>query len=188
MTGKRRLMFALLAPLMFIPLVGFGYAKWTNTITVVSYMQSGDESIRITRYSVTYYNGYGDFKLEGTEDTIFFEDNNIFPGWELELLVEIHNDGTVPVYISYQIYYWDRDQTDWVQVSDPPMELYDKFRIVYTDWLHDEVGEPWDPEIYLWPCETVSKIERILFDAQDRPDLQDETFTIKVEILGSVMR
>ena len=175
--------------MMLIPLMGFGYAQWSNTLTVISYMQAGTESIRIAGCEVTYYKGYGDYKLEWTEDTLSFEDTNLSPGWELELKVAIHNDGTVPVYLSYQILYsWD--QTNWIQVVDPndPKELYNEFRIVYTDGLYNEAGIPWDPNLELWPCEIVSMIEHLLFDAQDRPDLQDKTFTIRVEIMGSVTR
>lgn len=186
---NNRLLFALLVPILLITLSSFGYAQWNDTLTVISYMQAGIESIRIG-CEVTYYNGYGDYTLDITEDTLHFEDTNLFPGWELELLVEIHNDGTIPVYLSYEIFYsWDPiDPINWVQVADPedPIELYDEFRIVYTDGFYNATtGEPWDPSQYLWPCKIVHKKEHLLFDAQDRPDLQGKTFTIKVEICGS---
>ena len=173
--------------MLLIPLFAFGYAQWNDTLTVVSYMRAGTESIRITSYNVTYYNGYGNYTLYLEEDTLYFNETNLFPGWELKLEVVIHNNGTIPVNISYNIYYsWD--QNNWVKVEDPqdPKELYDEFGIVYTDGLYNETGEPWDPSQYLWPCETVYKIEHLLFDAQDRPDLQGKTFTIKVEIIGTV--
>ena len=173
--------------MLLIPLVAFGYAQWNDSLTVISYMRAGDESIRITGCEVTGYKGFGEYILDWDEDTVYFEDNDLFPGWKLELEVIIHNDGTIPVYLRYEILYsWD--QIDWVQVEDPedPKELYNEFRIVYTDGFLDEEREPWDPTQYLWPCETVYKVERLLFDAQDRPDLQDKTFTIKVEIIGTV--
>lgn len=173
--------------MLFIPLVAFGYAQWNDSLAVVSYMRAGTESIRITGCEVTDYNGYGDYTLDWDEDTLYFEDTNLFPDWQLEFEVTIHNGGTIPVYLSYEIFYsWD--QENWVQVEDPedPKELYNEFRIVYTDGLYNEDGDPWDPTDYLWPCEIVYKIENLLFDAQDRPDLQGKTFTIKVEIIGTV--
>jgi len=169
--------------MLLIPLSAFGYAQWNDTLTVISYMQAGTESIAITGCEVTQYNGYGEYVLSWNEGTIYFEDTNLFPGWELELRAEIHNDGTIPVHVSYQIYYsWD--QTTWTPTD--VAGLYNEFRIVYTDGFYNvTTGEQWDTTQYLWPCKAVYKKEHLLFDAQDCPDLQDKTFTIKVEICGS---
>ena len=172
--------------MMLIPLMGFGYAQWSNTLTVVSIMQAGTESIRIAGCEVTYYNGYGDNTLEWDEDTVYFEYTNLFPGWELEIVVEIQNDGTIPVYLTNEIFYsWDEE--NWVRVENPE-ELYNEFRIVYTDALYNKEDELWDTNGRFWPLGTVYKVAHLLFDAQDRPDLQDKTFTIKIEIIGTVTR
>ena len=170
--------------MLLISIVGFGYAQWNDTLTVVSYMQGGTESMEITNCTITYYNGYGDYIISWDEDTVYFEDTNLFPGWELRLNLTIHNDGTIPLVLRYEISYsWDEGIT-WIPAPDPSI-LYDEFRIDYTDGLYNATGHLWDPTQYLWPCETVYKIEQLLFDAQDRSDLQGKTFTIKVEIIGS---
>ena len=191
---KLRLISVILVPMLCIPLVGYGYTRRTtrySQFSRINYAQVSDEdeSIRIIDGIVTYYKGYGEFNLKFDENTLYFEDAQLAPGWELELQVKIHNDGVQPLYIGYEIYYsWD--EVTWIKVADPndPWELYDEFRIRYQSELYDEIGELWDPDQKLKHCEVVINVEHLVFDAQDRPDLQGKTFTIKVEILGSMTR
>ena len=190
---KSRVLFLLFIPLLIIPFVSFGYARINNDFSSVtnrsSVNQLPEESIRIVDGQVVFYNGYGDYVLNFDENELYFEDDLLFPGWELVIDLYVHNDGAQPVYIGYEIYYsWD--DVNWIQVLDPnnPTELYDEFRIIYSSEFYDEEGAPWDFDKKLHYCNVVINREHLIFDAQDRPDLQGKIFTIKVEVLGSTTR
>jgi hypothetical protein len=190
---RSQVLFLLFIPLLIIPFVSFGYTRIDYTISSstnrTSVNQLPEESIRIVDGQVVFYNGYGGYVLNFDENELYFEDDLIFPGWELVIDLYVHNDGAQPVYIGYEIYYsWDDE--NWIQVLDPnnPTELYDEFRMIYSSEFYDEEGAPWDFDKKLNHCNIVINREHLIFDAQDRPDLQGKTFTIKVEVLGSTTR
>ena len=180
-----RLLFALLAWMLLITLSSFGYAQWSNSVTTTAYLASGTEDIRITNYDVVYYNGYGiDITIAPNQKSIAIEDTQLFPEWELKLAIEIHNPeqvGNLPLYISSEIQYNGETINE--------TQLLDLFRIIYTDgfYLDPDLTEPVTDltEWQLWPGESWYKLEHLIFDAQDYPELQDQSFTFQVIIYGT---
>lgn len=174
--------------MLLITLSSFGYAQWSDSVTAIAYLSSGTEDIRITNYDVAYYNGQGiDITIAADNKSINIEDTLLFPGWELNLTIEIHNEGNLALYLSSEI------QHDGVTITET--QLLDLFRIRYTDGFYLSPGTdgkwftgddvPFDLSKQLWPCENVYKLEHLIFDAQDFPELQDQSFTFQVIIYGT---
>lgn len=175
--------------MLLITLSSFGYAQYSNTLTTIANLDNAEEDMRITAYEVAYYNGYGtlDISIAADEKSIDIEDTLLFPEWELKLVIEIHNHGTAPLYLSSEIKHND--------VTIPETDLLNLFRIDYTDGFYDNPGpdgqwffeydEPFDLSLQLFPCDYVYKLEHLIFDAQDFPELQSQSFTFQVIISGS---
>jgi len=175
--------------MLLITLSSFGYAQYSNTLTAIANLDNAEEDLRITAYEVAYYNGYGiDISIADDKKSIDIEDTLLFPGWELKLVVELHNAGTAPLYLSSEIKHDD--------VTIPETDLLDLFRIVYTDGFYDNAGtdgqwftgddDPFDLSGQLWPCDHVYKLEHLIFDAQlNQTELQGQSFTFQVIISGS---
>lgn len=192
----RLLLYGILVPTILISLSSFGYAVYLGKLTTIATFTSGTEDISITNCAIIYYNGFTiPPNLVWTATQITFEDDLLYPGWELKLLAEITNTGTVPVMLSTQIYYsWDG--TTWTLTD--ANGLLTQFRIKYTNGFYEGPGPDgkWftDNEILwtgregdyrLWPDPPYNKVykeEHFFFDAQDFPELQDKTFYIMVEI------
>ena len=185
--------------MLLIPLSSFGYALYLGNLTTIATFTAGTEDISITNCAIIYYNGFTNPpNLDWTDTQITFEDDLLYPGWELKLLAEITNTGTVRVMLSTQIYYsWDG--TTWTPTD--ANGLLTQFRIIYTTGFYEAPGTDgtWftndDVEwtgrrglLRLWPnphSNLVYNEEHLLFDAQDFPELQDKTFCIKVEIIAT---
>ena len=170
--------------MLLITLSSFGYAQWSDSVTTTAYLASGTEDIRITNYEVVYYNGEGiDITIAADEKSITIEDTLLFPEWELQLAIEIHNAGNLALYMSSEIRYEGGTITE--------TQLLDLFRIVYTDgfYLDPSLNEP-VPDLttwQLWPGDNWYKLEHLIFDAQDSPELQDQSFTFQVIIYGTAL-
>jgi len=175
--------------MLLITLSSFGYAQWSDTLTAIANLDMAEEDLRITGYEVAYYNGYGiDISIAGGEKSIDIEDTLLFPGWELKLVIQIHNAGTAPLFLSSEI------KHDGVTI--PGTDLLDLFRIRYTDGFYDNPGpdgqwffeydEPFDLSLQLYPCDHVYKLEHLIFDAQAFPELQGQSFTFQVIINGTI--
>ena len=192
-----RLLFTLLVPMLLITLSSFGYAVYQGNVTTIATFTNGTEDISITDCTVISYNGFTiPPKLDWNDTHITFEDDLLYPGWELKLLTEITNTGTVRVKLSTQIYY------SWNGITWTPTDangLLTQFRINYTNGFYNDTGPDgewftdddveWngrDGLLRLWPdppSNLVYKEERLLFDAQDfQEELQDKTFYIKIDI------
>lgn len=176
--------------MLLITLSSFGYAQWSDTLTAIANLDMAEEDLRITGYEVAYYNGYDalDISIAAGEKSIDIEDTLLFPGWELKLVIQIHNAGTAPLYLSSEI------KHDGVTI--PATDLLDLFRIRYTDGFYDGPGgdgqwftgddEEFDLSLQLFPCDYVYKLEHLIFDAQDFPELQGQSFTFQVIINGTI--
>lgn len=179
-----RILFALLVPLLLVTLSSFGYAQWSKSLTTTAYLTSGTEDIRITNYEVLYYNGYGiDITIATDQKSITIEDTLLFPDWELKLVIEIYNAGNVPLYISSEIQHNDETITE--------TQLLKLFNITYTDgfYLDPDLNEP-VLDLTTSPIlvgESWYKLEHLIFDAQDHPELQGQTFNFQVIIYGSYL-
>jgi len=175
--------------MLLITLSSFGYAQWSDTLSAIANLNIAEEDLRITGYEVAYYNGDDtlDISIAAGEKSIDIEDTLLFPGWELKLVIEIHNAGTAPLYLSSEIKHNG--------VTIPDTDLLDLFRISYTDGFYDGPGgdEQWftgdDEEfvlsLQLFPSERAYKLEHLIFDAQDFPELQGQSFTFQVIIKGT---
>jgi len=184
-SNKGRILFALLVPLLLITLSSFGYAQWSNSVTTTALLSSGTEDIEITNYNIVYYNGYGiDITIADDQESMTIEDTLLFPEWELKLAIEIHNPaeaGNLPLYISSEIQHNGETIT--------ATELQDLFGIIYTDgfYLDPDLTEP-VPDLTIWqllPGDSWYKLEHLIFDAQERPELQGQSFTFQVVISGT---
>ena len=191
-------------------LSSFGYAAWNDRLTTTMTLTSASEDIEITAWQIISTNSYdvngngvilGDeLKIENVNDGnsqvvgLTITADPIFPEWELKLLVEIKNLED-PVYLSYEIEYFDG--TTWQPTDEDG--LLTLFRIIYTDGFYlnpgpdgtwsteDDEPVPSDPEWQLWPGYNCYKLEHLIFDAQDYPELQDQNFTFQVIIYGSAV-
>lgn len=191
-----RLLFALLVPILLTSLSGFGYAGYAGNLSTVAKVTSSTEDISITHCTIIDYNGFTvPPELYWDDTNIFFEDELLYPGWEIKLLTEITNTGTLRVQLWTNIYY-SLDDTTWTPTTDD--ELLTLFCIEYTDGFYSDPGPdekwftkddtPWtgrNGDYRLWPdppYDKVYKQERLVFDAQDHPELQDKPFYIKVDV------
>ena len=109
---NRKLIVALLLPLMIMPLVGFAYAHWTDKVTKQIKIHAGTVEVEIVQWHVDRCNSYdvdcdgvifGDeLKVEVlTEDDqvveILITADPVFPSWMLEFKFLIHNKGRLTI-------------------------------------------------------------------------------------------
>jgi hypothetical protein len=110
---NKKLLTALILPLMLLPLVSFGYAHWTDTVTKKYKLRPGTVEIHIIQWHVdkcTSYDINCNGEIIGDEIQIIpiYDENNqtidlwimadpIFPCWELELKILIHVKGRLAV-------------------------------------------------------------------------------------------
>jgi hypothetical protein len=93
-------------PILLIALSSFGYASYPGNLSAAA-SSSGPEDISITDCIVISYNGFIiPPKISWDDTNIAFDDDLLYPGWELKLLVEITNIGPMPVRIWSEIMYW----------------------------------------------------------------------------------
>jgi hypothetical protein len=112
---NKKLLTALILPLMLLPLVSFGYAHWTDTVTKQYKLRPGTVEIHIIQWhvdSTTAYDMNCNGEVIGDELQIIpvYDDHDppeviglqikadpIFPSWHLELKVLIHVKGRLAV-------------------------------------------------------------------------------------------
>jgi len=194
--------------MILITMSGLGYAAWNDNITTVVNLSSVTYDIEITEWHVEKTNSYdangndiilGDeLKIEnvlgdGQVVGLQIEANPIYPGWELLMVIKIHNTAESWVTnLEYKIYYSLDGGMTWAETTVG--ELQTLFGVIYTDgfylgpgsdgiWGTTDDNEPVTFPIN--PCNSVYKVEHILFDAQDRIDLQGEIFDILIEIIAT---
>ena len=170
--------------MLFITLFGLGYATVSDSVTTTFRLHSAKVDPKITNYWIIDYYGYGfDITLDEPDNkTLIFTDDLLFPGWYLELLIEIKNDADVAVSLNYTIEYLNG--STWVTTNKT--RLLDLFRIIYEDGFYrdQECSDPIiDLQNYtLGSGDVVYKKEDLYFDAQDYPELQDKEFEFRVRI------
>lgn len=188
--GKNgRLLFFALAPMLFILSSSFGYAQWADHVTTTAHLSSGTEDILITHYNATSNSESVDIIIALDQKSITIEEPLLFPGWQLNLTIEIHNNGTLALWMSSKI------QCDNENITET--QLLNLFRIDYTDGFYLEPGpdntwftaddEP-VPDLTIWqllPNDNWYKLEGLFFDAQEYPELEGESVTFQIAIYGS---
>jgi len=192
--------------MILITMSGLGYAAWNDNITTVVNLSSATYDLEITEWHVEKTNSYdangngiilgdeliienvlGDGQVVGLQ----IEANPIFPSWELLMVIKIHNTAESWVTdLNYKIYY-SEDGTTWVETTAEDLKTL--FGIIYTDGFYLGPGpdEKWgtiddEPVTFpIDPCNSVYKLEHILFDAQERTDLQGKIFYVMVEVTAT---
>jgi len=170
--------------MLFITLSCLGYATVSEDVTATFSLHSANVDPKITNYWIIDYNGHGfDITLdEPNNKTLMFTDDLLFPGWYLNLTIEITNDANVEwVSLNYTIEYLNG--SNWITTDKEG--LLDLFRIKYEDgFYHDrDCTDPIDPQTYtLGIGEVLYKREDLYFDAQECHELQDQEFIFRVII------
>jgi len=192
--------------MILITMSGLGYAAWNDNLTTVVSLSSATYDLEITEWHVEKTNSYdanGNGEIFGDELKIEnvlaegqvvglqIEADPVFPSWELLMVIRIHNTATSWITnLEYKISYsWDG--TNWVETTKE--ELQTLLGIIYTDGFYlgpgpDGIWGTNDDQPVSFPinpCESVWKLEHILFDAQDRTDLQGKIFYLMIEIIAT---
>jgi hypothetical protein len=110
---NKKLLTALILPLMLLPMVSFGYAHWTDTVTKKYKLRPGTVEIHIIQWhidSTTAYDANCNGVLLGDEIQVipvFDQDDQvidlwvkadpIFPSWHLEFKMLVHVKGRLAV-------------------------------------------------------------------------------------------
>ena len=192
---------ALILPLLLISIGSTAYAEFIMSAQLIctTNITSGSAAIEITGWQIKSTNtidanGNGiilddELKIESVTDGngkvigLNITANPIFPGWYLNLTVDIHNTlESIPVNLNRTIYYFNSTINDWVETDEAG--LLNLFRLRYFDAWYNATGHL-IPEITtydLWPCKTVTTLESLTFDGQDYPELQGQTFCFLVVI------
>ena len=243
---NKKLIVALLMPLMIMPLIGFGYAHWTDKVTKQIKLHAGSVEVEIIQFHVDYCNSYdascddiiwivGDYPINDTtlnphynpdvkyeliieklyDETeelyeIYITADPVFPGWQLEFKMLIHNKGRLAVASEYHRWNWTgplEDDPCWqetqpypdgrnVPICLTPAEdgLYEE-----TLWLHDDSTYPDCPSpctdkthytiptgettAVLKPCECLLLKEVIIFGCQEKQEeMQCHWFRLAKEL------
>lgn len=195
---------AMLVPMLLITISAFAYAQWSTQLTCFTTLTGADEDIEITNWIINYTNTQdvnGDDIISGDELTIteITEQSNgqiigleitanpIFPGWILHLILEIHNlplPYSVPVNVSYAIYYWNETTTppQWEEITKEDLQTL--FSITYTDgfYLDSDLTQPMPLDYTVPVDEYIYKSEHITLDEDAPPTLQGQSMQFIVEI------
>lgn len=167
---------------------------------------SGSASIEVTDWQIESTNtidanGNGiilgeELKIEETSDGngkvigLNVTADPIFPGWYLNLTVDIHNTlDSIPVNLNRTIYYFNTTINDWDETDEAG--LLNLYGIKYFDaWYNATTGQPIaDITTHdIWPCKTVTTLESLTFDGQKYPELKGQTFCFLVVITADYPR
>ena len=172
---------ALIAPMLFIILASAAYAAFSDSVAVKFTLKSGTMDPLISNYWITGYCGYGyTIALIDDNKTLTVDDDLLFPGWYLKLLIEIENNSTVPVTLNYTMTYLNG--SSWIVIN--ATRLFDLTGIQYEDgfYLDRACQTPMPKTFILEPDGVVYKKEDLSFDVQDRPELQGRDFEFHVTI------
>jgi len=98
---NKKLMTALLVPLMLIAVAGFGYAQWTDSIAINTTATTGDVEFRILGIGVWNQSGELSFSASGVGDYPYEAVNlvisNTYPGSWAFIWLKVKNTGTISV-------------------------------------------------------------------------------------------
>lgn len=191
-----RLIAVLVVPMLLILMSSVAYASFSNSMTARGrgrghgwgLKKKGIDPI-ITNYWVIEYCGYGfDITVSSDNFTLNFNDDLVFPGWYIKLVIELNNTGAVNVTLHSQLEYWDGSK--WKATDEAG--LLSMFRIIYEDGFYLGPGSdstwftvqdiPAPLDFVLEVGEVVYTREYLFFDGQDYPELQDQELEFRVVI------
>jgi len=171
---NKKLMTAMVIPLILIAIGGLGYSVWTDSVTKTITATAGSVKIDITgaRFeSITSpaTGGLTDF----TADLARFWANNVFPSCVMHIEVDVKNVGTLPVKMSYTIAVGLPWPSECVEESE-------NFGYVKAGTWH-----LWTDPLTIDPGETVIMYNCFHFNCQEHPEIQGTTTTITVTYTGT---
>jgi hypothetical protein len=170
---NKRLMTTMVIPLIFIAISGLGYASWTDSVSKTITATAGSVDIDITDARFITISSPATGALIGfTESLARFSADNVFPSCVMHIEVDVANDGTLPVKMSYTI-----TVTGW----DPAcVEKSGDFGYVKGGIWHS-----WADPLTIAPGETVTMYNCFHFNCQSHPEIQGTTATITVTYTGT---
>jgi len=175
----------LVVPILFILMASFGYASINSTIYTIATLQSPEYDIKITDCQVEFYNGLC-YEIFYNENSVSFNDSNVFPGWELILNLTILNtlDSWV-CKLQYTIFYWNETANDWIATDET--ELLNLFKLQYETAFYNATGDiiTENPELNIG--EIVYKMEHLKFVAtpEEYENLLLKEVILKIEVLAT---
>ena len=159
---NRKLLIALILPLMLIPMTSFAYAHWTDKVTKQIKLHAGTVEVDIIQWHIDECNSYdvncngiifGDeLKVEVlTEDgqvvEVLITADPVYPSWRLVFKMLVHNKGRLVVR-SYE-HHWgwigpEAIEPDWLVAQPYPDTRTTPPHLDYTEELrlHNDAAFP----------------------------------------------
>lgn len=191
-----RLIAVLVVPMLLILMSSVAYASFSNSMTARGngrghgwgLKKKGIDPI-ITNYWVIEYCGYGfDINVSSDNLTLTFNDDLVFPGWYIKLVIELNNTGAVNVTLHSQLEYLDG--SEWKATDEAG--LLSMFNMTFEDGFYLGPGSdstwftnqdiPTPPGFVLEVGEVVYEREYLSFVGQDYSGFQDQEFEFRVVI------
>ena len=170
---NKKLMTAMVIPLILIAMGGLGYAMWTDSVTKTITATAGSVDIDITgaRFAGITSPATGSLVV-WDENSASFTASNVFPSCIMHIEVDVMNVGTLPVTMNYTI-------TVTVWPSECVEESGDFGYVKAGVWYS------WAVPLTIDPGETVIMYNCFHFNCQDHPEIQGTTGTITVTYTGT---
>jgi len=204
---KQRILAALVIPLMLLPMVGFGYAHWTDSVKKDYYMHAGTVETDIVWWHVEGTNTYdvdcdgvvfGDelqiipeYDAEGQVVKVDIIVDPIFPSWFLDLELIVHNKGRLSIKADEPIVRWTIDPEPYGDpitiagpgpISEVPTPPFWQYFNDYFVWIDGRWVEVEPTTMVIKPSEVLRVKEFLHFLGQDYPGLQCNWLDLHVEI------
>jgi len=166
---NKKLLAALILPLMLLSLTSFAYAHWSDSVTKKYKLHAGTVEIEIIKWHIdkcTSYDVdcdglvYGDEikvenqVVEGQVVDVWITADPIFPSWELEFKMLIHNKGRLAVrFETPEIKFGGPYVTDpcFGPITDPVWPPPSWFEYTALMYKHDDTTYPTCPK----PCTNI---------------------------------
>jgi hypothetical protein len=187
--SRVQLIVFLVVPILLISAgsIGFALVSSNQTRTYLNLTPASYE-IEPTRYWVQSYNGFG-YEIQEVSDTstyeIVFTDPCVLPGWELILITEIHNDGSV-CNLKYTIYNSSQaNSTDWTQTDEAGLYEATGMRYESVFYRDSSLTTPIvPPNLDISPDESVYHSDHLIFDpdATFSGSFLNESFGIRIVV------
>lgn len=199
---------ALLIPLLLLPMISFAAAHWYDNVTKQYKLKVGTMCVEVTKWHVmrtTSYdvdcdgevfgdelqitNLWGKNPCDGADKVVGVQilADPIFPCWELQFEMIIHNKGQLTVKLEAPVITWggpyDLDPC-WDPIKDPvPMHPGFQYEWQYYVWIENQGWIPKDPTTFnIKPCESVRVVQYIHFFGQLYPELQCHWFRMDIKL------
>ena len=163
--------------------IGFGYAHWTETITVEGTVTTGNlELVPTCEIEKLAPDGpYGEVDCEIEGDTVTYRISNAFPCMKVRVNFSLANTGSIPAGL-YKIAFSDSEEHSWEHTApDIPEDMGPVIKGGLPGWIEVESinwgGAPFgqiDPGQEAW-------VEIIIHFTEDTPEGSTYTFSFTLE-------